>query len=119
MHLAAYCDVLHAWKLEWQVLIDADTFKSPAQWSVREQYGAVLSSRLYGDDYTASAVVALSEVQRACAALAFPAGLIQSVFVQWHQQDVIESSGFFAWRNDHGLTLAVPGKAAAVEQLAK
>ncbi len=92
---------------------------TPLEWAKREQYGELLASLLF--DVAPPVVVAgLSEIQRAWNALpARPASLIQKIFVQLHQNDVVDTAGFFAWQNDGSVTRAIPGKAEAVQELTK
>lgn len=66
-----------------------------------------------------NAIAGLTEIQAACAARGFPKGLLQSIFVRLHQDDIVKESGIFGWKDDTGASVEADGKGTALLQLNK
>jgi hypothetical protein len=97
---------------------------NPADWTSEDEFGGALAALCFDDDEGSVAkipavVAALCEVQAFCSARGYPKGLIQGIFVQLHQNDVIAAPGFLAWKDDTGASLKVDGKGTALIQLNK
>ena len=115
-----------------QTVTSEGTLDKPADWTSEDEYGSGLAVLMHyetededGNELSVSpaqveaAVAALCQVQAVCAAKGMPKGLIQSIFVQLHQNDVAADAAFFAWKDDAKLSLSTDGKGTALIQLNK
>lgn len=91
--------------------------KATPSWTLPESYGLMLAKLFQGTEAKTFQMLALYRVQAYCSTLDFPKGLIEKVFMNLYEHDIVDEDAFIAYKYDLTDDDETPGKMKAIIQL--